>query len=268
MALLKLGSAGPRIAALQRDLKQRGFDPGDLSGQFTAATEAAVKAFQRSLALPSSGEAGPNTIAALRLPSVSSNLSPDIVMPMFPATPRANIQFHLPFVLDALLKNGMADKDMVLMALATIRAETAGFLPIEEFVSPFNTSPGGHPFDLYDNRRDLGNQGPPDGSIFRGRGFVQLTGRANYEQIGTDLGIRDQLLVEPDLANDPDVAAKIMVAFLRAKKDRIRGALEEGNLAKARELVNGGNHGIQHFEDAFQRGKLLIPDSVHVDITT
>ena len=66
---------------------------------------------------------------------------------------------------------------MILMALATICAETGSFLPISEGQSHFNTSPGGHPFDLYDSRADLGNLGPPDGERFKGRGFIQLTGR-------------------------------------------------------------------------------------------
>jgi len=61
--------------------------------------------------------------------------------------------------LKALQDAGLADKDMVLMGLATIRAETAGFEPISEGKSIFNTSPGGHPFNLYDNRKDLGNRG-------------------------------------------------------------------------------------------------------------
>ena len=54
------------------------------------------------------------------------------------------------------------------MAIATIRAETAGFEPISEFKSRFNTSPQGHPFDLYDSRKDLGNCGAPDGTNFKG----------------------------------------------------------------------------------------------------
>ena len=73
----------------------------------------------------------------------------------------SNIQTHLPIVLQALIDADIADKNMVLMALGTIRAETAGFVPISEGISHFNTDPGSHPFNRYDNREDLGNQGPP-----------------------------------------------------------------------------------------------------------
>ena len=264
MVLLLLGSSGPRVTELQQQLQQRGFDPGAINGQFSAATEAAVQAFQKSVGLSGDGQAGSLTIAALTMPAVTSNVTLDLVARMFPATPRVNIQFHLPFVLKTLLDAALADKTMVLMALGTIRAETGSFLPIEEFESQFNTPAGGPPFALYDHRADLGNQGPPDGANFKGRGFVQLTGRANYTQFSKVIGLGDQLIQNPDLANDPDIAAKLLAAFLSAKENQIRQALQNNDLATARKLVNGGAHGLTDFEDAFQRGQGLISDPVQV----
>jgi peptidoglycan L-alanyl-D-glutamate endopeptidase CwlK len=154
------------------------------------------------------------------------------------------------------------DKPMVLMALATIRAETAGFEPINEFRSRFNTSPNGHPFDLYDNRSDLGNTGKPDGERFKGRGFVQLTGRDNYQRIGAKIGLGDGLLQNPDLANDPDVAARILASFLKTREIRIKQELLDGDLRAARKLVNGGSHGLERFAEAFRIGQREIPDLV------
>jgi len=78
MASLKLGSSGPQVTALQHQLAERGFDPGDGDGQFTAATDAAVRAFQQSVGLVADGQAGANTIAALTAPSVTSNIELDI----------------------------------------------------------------------------------------------------------------------------------------------------------------------------------------------
>jgi peptidoglycan LD-endopeptidase CwlK len=49
-------------------------------------------------------------------------------------------------------------------AHATIPAETEGFQPISEGRSELDTSPDGHAFDLYDDRRDLGNQNRGDGN--------------------------------------------------------------------------------------------------------
>jgi len=268
MASLQLGSSGPDVTKLQQQLQQRGFDPGGTDGQFGPGTDAAVRAFQSSVGLTADGKAGANTMAALTMPSVTSNVTLDMVAPLFPATPRVNIQFHLPYVLKALLDAALADKTLVLMALGTIRAETASFLPIDEGISAFNTTPGGpHPFDKYDNREDLGNQGPPDGASFKGRGFVQLTGRDNYTHFSNVIGLGDQLVQNPDLANDPDIAAKLLAAFLGAKVNQIRQALQNNDLTTARKLVNGGNHGLADFTDAFNRGLGLVPDPVEVSVT-
>jgi Chitinase class I len=165
----------------------------------------------------------------------------------------------LPLVLQALNEAGLADPDMVLMALATIRAETGVFLPISEVPSRFNSSgqTGGHAFDLYDHRAALGNQGPPDGERFRGRGFVQLTGRANYRQHGEAIGLGDQLLENPDLANDPRIAARLLASFLKHREEHIRAKLAAGDFAAARTLVNGGSYGVKAFTEAFQTGQRL-----------
>ncbi|MBZ5560914.1 MAG: peptidoglycan-binding protein [Acidobacteriia bacterium] len=264
MAAIKLGSTGSQVVALQQQLLQRGFDPGEINGSFGPPTEAAVRGFQQSIGLEPDGVVGPNTVAALNMPSVTSNVTVDSVSPMFPGTARVNIQFHLPYVLKSLLDVQLADKTMVLMALATIRAETASFLPIEEFQSSYNTPPGGPPFALYDNRADLGNLGPPDGELFKGRGFVQLTGRANYTHFSNVLSRGTQLVDNPDLAGDPEVAAQLLAAFLKDKEDRIRLALARNDLATARKLVNGGTHGLADFTDAFQRGQGQIPEPVQV----
>lgn len=179
---------------------------------------------------------------------------------MLPDAPIGNIKKYLPPVLDELTASDLAEKPMVLMALATIRAETAGFEPINEFRSKFNTSPSGHPFDLYDNREDLGNTGKPDGERFKGRGFIQLTGRHNYKIMGEKIGLGNKLIETPDLANDPKIAARILAAFLKDKELRIKKELLEGDLCAARKLVNGGSHGINQFIEAYNIGQREIPD--------
>jgi peptidoglycan L-alanyl-D-glutamate endopeptidase CwlK len=93
---------------------------------------------------------------------------------------------------------------------------------------------------------------------------VQLTGRANYTQFSKVIGLGDQLVQNPDLASDPDIAAKILAAFLRAKENQIRQALQINDLAAARRLVNGGTNGLPDFTDAIERGRGLIPDPVQM----
>ena len=169
-----------------------------------------------------------------------------------------NIGTHLPFVCNALVKQDLVDKPMVLVALATIRAETPGFAPISEGQSRFNTSPGGHPFDLYDHRRDLGNLEYGDGEKFKGRGFIRLTGRANYQRYSAALGLGTKLVDNPDLANDAAIAAKLLSSFLRDKERVIKEALLEKDLKLARKLVNGGSHGLEPFAEAFNIGDALL----------
>jgi peptidoglycan L-alanyl-D-glutamate endopeptidase CwlK len=182
----------------------------------------------------------------------------EVVKKMFPATPAGNIEANLPLVLEALAEPPAADTAMILMALATIRAETEVFLPLEERPSKYNTSPGGRPFDLYDSRKDLGNLGVPDGERFRGRGFIQLTGRANYQAHGEAIGMGAQLVENPELANDAGVAAKLLASFLKSHETRIQEALREGDLKMARRLVNGGSNGLDRFTAAYTVGAGLL----------
>jgi len=188
-------------------------------------------------------------------PAPTSTPTPAQVHQLFPLTPIANIAANLPAVLTALSAANLTDTPMLLVALATIRAEVESFLPIPEFPSRFNTSPGGHPFDLYDHRADLGNQGPPDGAAFRGRGFVQLTGRANYTHFAQLTG--HDLVNHPDLACEPLIAAELLARFLAACEPALRRALAANNLSAARRLVNGGTNGLDRFTAAFQIGTQL-----------
>jgi len=180
-----------------------------------------------------------------------------VVSNMFPSTPLDPIRANLPHVLGALVASDLISVPIVVTALATIRAETEGFVPISESQSEYNTSPGGQPFDLYDNRRDLGNQGPPDGASFKGRGYIQLTGRANYAKFGPIVGV-DDLVDRPDQANDPDVAAKLLAAFIGNKATAIMTALSGGDLARARRLVNGGSNGLDRFIESYRIGVGLL----------
>lgn len=269
MTILKRGSIGNEVKVLQKRLLEIGFNPGDQDGEYGGGTEAAVRAFQLSKGLLADGIAGRRTLAALNIPEISiepgrslsiAEVTVERVSHIFPDAPIGNIKKHLPPVLDELLAADLSDKPMVLMALATIRAETAGFEPISEYKSKYNTSPSGHSFDLYDNRADLGNTGKPDGEKYKGRGFIQLTGRHNYKVIGEKIGLGNKLIEKPELANDSEIAARILAAFLKEKELRIKKELLEGDLRAARKLVNGGSHGLDRFSEAYNIGQKEIPD--------
>jgi predicted chitinase len=66
--------------------------------------------------------------------------------------------------------------------------------------------------------KTVGNQGGDDGYNYRGRGFNQLTGIKNYEKYGNLIGMGNQLVENPDLVNDPKIAAKIALKFFTKGK--------------------------------------------------
>lgn len=196
------------------------------------------------------------------LGDITGLVTPEMVKQTFPgATSLAKIRANLPFVLAGLRARQLGDRAMVLMSISTIRAETEGFVPIDEGKSPGNTSPGGAPFNRYEPGTpkgiNLGNTVPGDGARFKGRGYIQLTGRDNYTRIGVQIGTN--LVGNSQLANDPTLAGLILAQFLKNKESAIRTALANGNLKKARELVNGGQHGFERFKDTFDKGMQILP---------
>jgi peptidoglycan L-alanyl-D-glutamate endopeptidase CwlK len=220
--------------------------------------------FQRSKGLVADGAANEETLVALGLKappkaaSVTGQITPEIVERMFPRMSLFNIKANLPFVLRALEDEGLSDKDMVVMALATIGVDTGDFAPLTEKPSRFNTSADGSPFDLYDHRKEVGNQGPPDGERFRSRGYFQLFGRANYKKFGNAIGLGDQLLEYPDLAIQPDIAAKVFAEYLKENENQIRSALKGGDFRLLRKIATGSYFGLEVFTRAFEAGNALI----------
>ena len=169
------------------------------------------------------------------------------ILPAFPGAKLATIAHHWPVVAAALEADQLIGAQIVAYTLGTIAAETAGFEPLTERVSKFNTN---HvPFDVYDMRATLGNLQVGDGPRFKGRGFIQLTGRSNYRRYGARIGI--DLEDDPEQANDLRIAARLLCLFIADREDRILGALEAQDYAKARKAVNGGTHGLERFKSAY-----------------
>jgi len=92
---------------------------------------------------------------------------------------------------------------------------------------------------------NLGNTEPGDGWKYHGRGYVQLTGRANYEQIGKEMGL--DLVNHPELAENREIAAKIAVHYWEA---RVVANHDQGNVASACRDINGGTNGLADRESA------------------
>jgi peptidoglycan L-alanyl-D-glutamate endopeptidase CwlK len=201
-----------------------------------------------------------------------------VVLAMFDPGAHANIcrYFH---VVDTELDNfGITDPNMKLVAYATIRAEAAAFAPVMEHESKFNTvkipqelTPYGEEskYNLYELRdkttkvlghtlSGLGNDRFGDGAKYMGRGFVQLTGKENYLKYGQLIGVGSGLVENPKLANDPQVAAQVLAAYMAEHYHKISHAIKTGNLPAARRAVNGGLNGLAAFERAYNVGAKLL----------
>jgi len=99
----------------------------------------------------------------------------------------------------------------------------------------------------YEGRRDLGNTQPGDGYRYRGRGYIQLTGRYNYRRAGEALGL--PLEQNPDLVESPDIAAKTAVWYWKQDvQPRIR---DWDDVAAITRIVNGGYNGLDDRESRY-----------------
>jgi predicted chitinase len=93
----------------------------------------------------------------------------------------------------------------------------------------------------YGNRPKLGNVAKGDGYKYRGRGPIQLTGKANYERAGKALGL--DLLNNPDLVSQPEIGMRVASWFWQSKglnqlADRAKTAEDYARISRA---VNRGN---------------------------
>lgn len=175
------------------------------------------------------------------------DLTPEHIAPAFPGAKLSNITKFWPFVREALRENLLTDAVSVATALGTIAAETAGFVPMKEMPSKYNTRLRFG--DLYDGRQDLGNYQHGDGGKYCGRGFPQLTGRDNYARYGARIGI--DLLDDPEQANEPHISAQLLALFIADRRQKIEAAAQCGDLKAIRRLVNGGLHGLDRFTKAY-----------------
>lgn len=106
----------------------------------------------------------------------------------------------------------------------------------------------------YEGRKDLGNLEPGDGIRFKGRGLIQITGRANYEACGLalDLPLRDQ----PELLEAPSAACRSAGWFW--KTHGLNEIADAGDFIKATKRINGGINGLADRQAYLARAQQVI----------
>jgi predicted chitinase len=178
--------------------------------------------------------------------------------------PPSNVARFWPAIQAACLGSGLTDRASIISVLATVATEVGSFEPINEFGTPARFT------KLYEGRDDLGNTKPGDGIRYHGRGFIQLTGRANYRSYGKKLAVA--LEDDPDLALDADVAARVLTHYFEDRK--IAGDARKGDWQQVRRKVNGGLNGFDRFSSLVTRleqasnarGSALLPGAIGPDV--
>ena len=110
----------------------------------------------------------------------------------------------------------------------------------------------------YAGRADLGNTQPGDSAKYRGRGFIQLTGRDVYTRGGAYIGV--DLVNEPERAAFPSNAGKLAYWFYNVYKGRNLNELADGtfyNFTRLTQVINGGINGLSDRALILEKAKLF-----------
>lgn len=168
-------------------------------------------------------------------------VSPDLLRSIMPHLSKANAACYAPPLSAALDEFTITTPARMAAFLAQIAHESGELLFWEEIWGPTEAQKG------YEGRADLGNCQPGDGYRYRGRGPLQVTGRANYRACGAKLGL--DLEADPDLLSTPVHGFRCACLFwddkrLNALADRETAAA----FAVITKRINGGLNGLEDRE--------------------
>jgi len=156
-----------------------------------------------------------------------------------------------PHLSRVLAEYGITTRLRVAHWLAQICHESAGLRTTEEFASGA----------AYEGRKDLGNTHPGDGIRYKGRGLIQLTGRANYRAIGARLGV--DLERHPERAAEPVLSLRIACEYWDSRN--INRHADADDLIAVTRAVNGGLNGLEDRRRYLARAKAALPPDTSWD---
>jgi predicted chitinase len=137
----------------------------------------------------------------------------EVLMAAVPKLTQANAETYLDIFLNEFQARNFSIRQMAHF-IAQTGHETQSFKLQRELWGPTATQAA------YEGRKDLGNTQKGDGSKFRGRGLIHITGRYNYEKLSKVLFDSDTLLTNPELLEKLlyAVAAGFWFAFFKELK--------------------------------------------------
>lgn len=170
---------------------------------------------------------------------------------IMPNAPYVRIDKYLDYLNKAMQEFGIITKEREAHFLAQVAHESAEMRYTRELASG----------DKYEGRKDLGNIQKGDGRRFKGRGFIQITGRANYTRYKLFCGY--DVVSKPELLELPRGATRSAAWFFTAGcgqnlcilADLDNGRNTELILQKITKVVNGGLNGLDSRRRYLQRAK-------------
>ena len=148
----------------------------------------------------------------------------------------ANVQFRLKGIMDNAL--------CFAHFMAQCGHESGGFRYMEEIASGI----------AYEGRKDLGNTVTGDGKRYKGRGPIQLTGRANYRKYGRRIGL--DLENNPALVSDPSIGMWCALEYWDENNLNKYALADDTKTITSR--INGGYNGLEDREARLKRMKTLM----------
>lgn len=172
------------------------------------------------------------TPPVLRNASTSASITLNQLLASMPGLSKSRAEQMLPFMNSAMNEAAISSCPRKAAFLAQLGHESASLVYMEEIASGA----------AYEGRRDLGNTQPGDGKRFKGRGPIQLTGRANYVAAGNALKLN--LVGNPTTVATPAVGFRTSSWFWNSKG--LNAFADKRDLASFREItrrINGGKNG-------------------------
>jgi putative chitinase len=208
--------------------RQNNLDPVELMkfNKFNNTTKLSpgqeVKIPQQSKAKPTTNNASPVTAVPAKPPINQAPIAPQQSVQPQPITSNP-IEVTLR---DYAFQQGIKGKELA-QFMAQCAHESASFTLTLEIASGANYE---------GNVVDLGNTQPGDGIRYKGRGYIQLTGRRNYTDAGKDLKL--PLAEKPELVEQPAIAVKTSVWFWL---NRVKPSVSDAtNSRQVTRVINGG----------------------------
>jgi len=220
-----------------------------INGKAGSDTIAAIQLFQSNvlgMKVPD-GLIGANgkSIQALRA-SIQKGLNADSFTAIMVSGSKTTLQMYLPLFLSQLPQYQVSTPLRMAHFLAQLGHESLSLTYPEELASG----------EAYEGRQDLGNTKAGDGRRFKGRGFIQLTGRNNYEAYSNDACLNLMQNGNETLISKYPYALDVSLWFWKRQNLNKRADMDDLNGITKR--VNGGYNGLPDRGEYLERAKFFL----------